>query len=158
MIDWQGLVLETQDKLKIKYKSIWKFCNLHVMVKLLTRGIHVCVEVFFEGTYIKNYKPNYSYAYHITIQNQGKEAVQLQSRHWEIIDSLRPKIIIDGEGVVGKKPVISTGKIYTYSSGCLVKSSLGAMHGYYNFINLATTKKFRVYIPKFKLIPTFAIN
>ena len=87
-----------------------------------------------------------------------KNAVQLQSRHWEIIDSLRPKTIIDGEGVVGKKPVVSPGKSYTYRSGCLVKSSVGAMYGHYNFINLATTKKFRVYIPKFKLSPAFAMN
>ena len=128
------------------------------MVQLLTRGIRVSVEVFFEGTYFKDYKLNYSYAYQITIQNQGKEAVQLQSRHWEIIDSLRPKIIIDGEGVVGKKPLISPGKSFSYQSGCLITSSIGAMHGHFNFINLATTKRFRVYIPKFKLSPAFAIN
>ena len=128
------------------------------MVQLITRGIRVSVEVFFEGTYFKDYKLNYSYAYQITIHNQGKEAVQLQSRHWEIIDSLRPKTIIDGEGVIGKKPVISAGKSYTYKSGCLVTSSVGAMDGHYNFINLATTKKFRVYIPKFKLSPAFAMN
>ena len=128
------------------------------MVQLLTRGIRVSVEVFFEGTYFKDYKLNYSYAYQITIQNQGKEAVQLQSRHWEIIDSLRPKIIIDGEGAVGKKPLISPGKSFSYQSGCLITSSIGAMHGHFNFINLATTKRFRVYIPKFKLSPAFAIN
>lgn len=128
------------------------------MVHLLTRGIRVSAEVFFEGTYFKNYNLNYSYAYQITIYNEGKEAVQLQSRHWEIIDSLSPKTIIDGEGVVGKKPVISPGKNYTYRSGCLVTSSVGVMDGHYNFINLATTKKFRVYIPKFKLSPAFAMN
>ena len=128
------------------------------MVQLVTRGIRVSVEVFFEGTYFKDYKLNYSFAYQITINNQGKEAVQLQSRHWEIIDSLYPKTTIDGEGVIGKKPVISSGKSYTYKSGCLLKSSAGAMHGHYNFINLATTKKFRVYIPKFKLSPAFAMN
>ena len=128
------------------------------MVQLLTSGIRVSVEVFFEGTYFKDYKLNYSHAYQITICNQGKEAVQLQSRHWEIIDSLRPKIIIDGEGVVGKKPVISPGKSFSYRSGCLITSSIGAMQGHFNFINLATTKKFRVYIPKLKLSPAFAIN
>lgn len=128
------------------------------MVQLITRGIRVSVEVFFEGTYFKDYKLNYSYDYQVNIYNQGKEAVQLQSRHWEIIDSLHPKIIIDGEGVIGKKPVVSPEKSYTYKSGCLITSSVGAMHGHYNFINLATTKKFRVYIPPFKLSPAFAMN
>ena len=128
------------------------------MVQLLTRGIRVSVKVFFEGTYFKNYKLNYSYAYEVTIENQGEDLVQLQSRHWNIFDSLRPKSIIYGEGVVGKKPIIQPGKSYTYSSMCLISSSLGAMVGHYNFINLATARKFRVYIPKFRLSPAFAMN
>ena len=128
------------------------------MLQLLTSGIRVSVKVFFEGTYFKNYILNYSYAYHITIENEGKEAVQLQSRHWVIIDSLRPQTLIDGEGVVGKKPVIYPGKAFSYKSGSLISSSVGAMIGHYNFINLATTKKFKAYIPKFKLSPAFALN
>ena len=87
------------------------------MIQQLTRGIRVSVEVFFEGTYFKDYKLNYSYAYQITIYNMGKEIVQLQSRHWEIIDSLRPKTFIDGEGVVGKKPVIGLGKVTPTNQG-----------------------------------------
>ena len=128
------------------------------MLQLLTSGIRVSVKVFFEGTYFKNYILNYSYAYHVNIENEGKEAVQLQSRHWVIIDSLRPQTIIDGEGVVGKKPVIYPGKTFSYKSGSLISSSVGAMIGHYNFINLATTKKFKAYIPKFKLSPAFALN
>ena len=128
------------------------------MLQLLTSGIRVSVKVFFEGTYFKNYILNYSYAYHVNIENEGKEAVQLQSRHWVIIDSLRPQTIIDGEGVVGKKPVIYPGKTFSYKSGSLISSSVGAMIGHYNFINLATAKKFKAYIPKFKLSPAFALN
>ena len=128
------------------------------MLQLLTSGISVSVKVFFEGTYFKNYILNYSYSYHVTIKNQRKEAVQLQSRHWVIIDSLRPQTIIDGEGVMGKKPVIYPSKTFSYKSGSLISSSVGAMRGHYNFINLATTKKFKAYIPKFKLSPAFALN
>ena len=128
------------------------------MLQLLTSGIRVSAKGFFEGTYFKNYILNYSYAYHVNIENEGKEAVQLQSRHWVIIDSLRPQTIIDGEGVVGKKPVIYPGKTFSYKSGSLISSSVGAMIGHYNFINLATAKKFKAYIPKFKLSPAFALN
>ena len=128
------------------------------MLQLLTSGIRVSIKVIFEGTYFKNYILNYSYAYHVNIENEGKEAVQLQSRHWVIIDSLRPQTIIDGEGVVGKKPVIYPSKTFSYKSGSLISSSIGAMKGHYNFINLATTKKFKAYIPKFKLSPAFALN
>ena len=128
------------------------------MVQLLTRGIRVSVVVFFEGTYFKDYKLNYSYAYQITIHNQGKEAVQLQSRHWEIIDSLRPKIIIDGEGVIGENPTIKPGDSFIYSSGCLITSPVGAMRGFYNMIDINNGKKFRAYIPTFKLNAPQALN
>ena len=87
----------------------------------------------------------------------GKEAVQLQSRHWVIIDSLRPQTIIDGEGVIGKTSIYPS-KTFSWQSGSLISSSIGAMRGHYNFINLATTKKFKAYIPKFKLSPAFALN
>ena len=128
------------------------------MVQQVTRGIRISLETFFEGTYFKNYRMQYSYGYRICIMNQGKDIVQLQSRHWKIFDSLTPTSVIDGEGVVGKKPVIKPGQTHTYSSGCLIGSSVGAMSGYFNMINLATTKKFRAYIPKFKLSPTFALT
>ena len=128
------------------------------MLQLLTSGISVSVKVFFEGTYFKNYNLNYSYAYQIIIQNQGKEAVQLQSRHWVIIDSLRPQTIIDGEGVVGKKPVINPGEIHKYKSGCLLSSAVGAMNGAYIMIDFSSTKKFNVEIPPFKLSAPFVLN
>jgi ApaG protein len=128
------------------------------MVQQVTRGIRISVETFFEGTYFKNYRVQYSFSYRISIMNQGKDIVQLQSRHWKIFDSLMPTTVIDGEGVVGKKPVIKPGQTHTYSSGCLIQSSVGAMNGYFNMVNLATTKKFRAYIPKFRLSPAFALN
>ena len=74
------------------------------MVQLLTRGIRVSVEVFFEGTYFKDYKLNYSYAYQITIHNQGKEAVQLQSRHWEILILSVRKPSLMGKALWVKSP------------------------------------------------------
>src|SRR5690606_22798979 len=93
-----------------------------------------------------------------TIENQSKDAVQLTSRHWQIYDSLNELEILDGEGVIGKKPVIEPGGSHTYSSGCLLASTLGAMKGHYNMVTLATSEKFRVYIPTFKFRARFALN
>jgi ApaG protein len=80
------------------------------------------------------------------------------TRHWEIYDSLNHVEVVDGEGVVGKKPVIKPGEIYTYSSGCLLASPYGAMRGYFNMINFTSTKNFRVIVPNFKLSAPFALN
>ena len=91
-------------------------------------------------------------------ENQSKDSVQLNSRHWEIYDALNNTETVDGEGVIGKKPVIKPGENYTYSSGCLLSSPIGAMKGHFNMVNFTTTRSFKVEIPAFKLSAPFAIN
>ena len=101
---------------------------------------------------------HFAFGYTITIENQSKDSVQLTSRHWEIFDALNEMETLDGEGVIGKKPVIKPGESHTYNSGCLLASPIGAMKGYYNMVNFSSTEKFRVYIPTFKFSAPFALN
>lgn len=128
------------------------------MTHQVTNGIKVSVNTTFEGTYFKNYQVVFAFAYRISIWNQSKDSVQLTSRHWKIFDALKPLEIVDGEGVVGEKPILKPGQQHTYSSGCLLSSPVGAMRGYFRMINFTTTQKFRAYIPTFKLNAPFAIN
>ncbi|SHI70537.1 Co2+/Mg2+ efflux protein ApaG [Flavobacterium haoranii] len=128
------------------------------MVTQITKGIKISVSTSFEGTYFKNYKIHYAFSYQITIENQSKDSVQLTSRHWEIYDALNNIEIVDGEGVVGKKPVIKPGEKHIYNSGCLLASPIGAMKGHYDMINFTSTKSFQVVIPTFKLSAPFALN
>ncbi len=128
------------------------------MVQQVTQGIKVSVETSFEGTFYKNYKMYYAYGYVVTIENQGKDTVQLTARHWKIKDALNNVEIVEGEGVIGKKPVLQPGEKHIYNSGCLLLSPIGAMKGYYAMVNFSTTRKFRVAIPSFKLSAPFAIN
>jgi ApaG protein len=128
------------------------------MVTQITKGIKISVESSFEGTYYKESKLYYAFQYSVTIENQSKELVQLNSRHWSILDSLNDEKTVDGEGVIGKKPLLKPGEIHTYSSGCLLASPYGAMYGYYRMINLNSTKKFNVMIPVFKLSAPFSLN
>lgn len=128
------------------------------MVTQITQGIKISVKTSFEGTYFKNYKIHFAFTYQITIENQSKDSVQLKSRHWEIFDSLNDQEIVDGDGVVGKKPVLKPGERHTYSSGCLLASPIGAMKGYFNMINFTSAKSFKVQVPSFKLSAPFALN
>jgi ApaG protein len=128
------------------------------MVSQITRGIKISVSTSFEGTYFRNYRVQFAFTYEITIENQGKDSVQLNSRHWEIFDSLNDVEIVDGEGVIGKRPVLKPGEKHTYSSGCLLASPFGAMKGHYEMVNFATTKTFKVVIPTFRLSADFALN
>lgn len=128
------------------------------MVSQITKGIKISVKTDFEGTYFKNHKIHFAFSYEITIENQSKDSVQLHSRHWEIFDALNDLEKVDGEGVIGKKPVLKPGESHSYSSGCLLTSPFGAMRGFYGMINFTTTRSFKVYIPTFRLSAPFALN
>jgi len=128
------------------------------MVQQVTQGIKVSVETNFEGTFYKNYKMHYAFGYTVTIENKGKDEVQLISRYWSISDALNHSEIVEGEGVIGQKPVIQPGQKHSYSSGCLLISPFGAMKGHYNMVNFTTTGKFKVVIPSFKLSAPFGMN
>ena len=129
-----------------------------IMISQITRGIKISVLTNYEGSYFKNYKTHFAFSYQITIENHSKDTVQLTSRHWEIFDSLNDIEIVEGEGVIGEKPVLKPGELYTYSSGCLLSSPYGAMKGYFNMINFTSTKKFKVTVPTFRLSAPFALN
>lgn len=135
-----------------------QFINFRKMVQQVTRGIKISVETVFEGTFYKDCKMNFAFGYRVTIENQSKDSVQLTSRFWKIKDALNKTKNIEGEGIVGKKPVLKPGERHTYSSGCALTSPFGAMSGYYNMINFTSTRKFKVSIPSFKLSAGFALN
>lgn len=128
------------------------------MVQLITQGIKVSVETNFEGSLVKDQVILYAFKYTVNIQNQSNDVVQLKSRFWKIKDSLNREEFVNGQGVIGKKPVLQPGESHTYSSGCLLQSPIGAMQGHYDMVNFTSTKKFRVYIPTFKLNAPFALN
>lgn len=128
------------------------------MITQVTNGIKISVQTSFEGTFFKNYKMHYAFGYTITIENQTNSAVQLTDRHWEIHDALKDIELVDGQGVIGKKPVIQPGKSYTYSSGCLLASPIGAMKGHYDMVDLRSGEGFEAEVPTFKFSAPFAIN
>lgn len=128
------------------------------MVSQITRGIKISVLTIFKGTYFKNHRIHFAFTYEISIENHSKDSVQLTSRHWDIFDSLNDLETVDGEGVIGKKPVLKPGEIHSYSSGCLLLSPFGTMRGYFNMINFTTTKSFKVIVPSFRLSAPFALN
>ena len=128
------------------------------MTQQVTKGIKISVETFFEGMFYKNYKLHFAYAYRISIENQGNDAVQLKSRYWKIKDALNDPETVVGDGVIGKQPIIQPGGRHSYQSGCLLTGAFGSMHGHYNMINIANKAEFKVTIPSFQLSATYALN
>lgn len=73
----------------------------------------------------------YAFAYTITLHNSGSEAATLLSRHWIITDGNGRVQEVRGSGVVGQQPHLAPGQSYTYSSGTLMATQVGNMHGSY---------------------------
>ena len=122
------------------------------MVQQVTKGIKISITTNFEGNRYQNSKVYYAFSYSITIENQSSDTVQLLSRQWNIFDSLNDLEIVEGEGVVGKKPILKPRQSYTYSSHCFLVSPIGSMNGHYNMINFTTAENFKVSIPTFQLM------
>lgn len=122
------------------------------MVQQVTNGIKISVNSNFEGTNYRNYRLYYAFSYQITIENQSNEIVQLLERHWKIYDSLNKTEIVEGSGVIGKKPILKPSETHTYKSNCFLTSPIGAMKGFYTMVTFSTTKTFKVFIPTFQLM------
>lgn len=90
------------------------------------------------------------FAYFVTIQNDGAERVQLLRRQWFIRDGSGDTKEIEGEGVVGKQPVIVPGEAHEYNSFCVIESFEGVMEGRY-LMRRPNGETFYIAIPKFTL-------
>ena len=128
------------------------------MIQQVTKGIRISVETRYEGSFLKNSTPNHAFRYLITIENQSKDVVQLIKRHWKIMESTKPTQIVNGTGVVGEKPIMKSGQMVQYESGCILNSPTGAMKGFYTMINHSSAKEFEVEVPVFQLDAPFSLN
>ena len=101
---------------------------------------------------------NYVFTYRVVIENLGSEIVQILGRHWYIVDTVGLRQEVEGEGVVGEKPVIYPGQAYEYGSWCKLTAETGKMWGSYLVKRLSDNVKISVTIPEFMLIPDFRKN
>ena len=97
------------------------------------------------------------FEYIITITNNGSEVVQLRSRHWIITDGLGEVEEVKGPGVVGEQPVLSPGEGFRYTSGAVLPTERGTMHGTYQ-MHRADGAQFDVKIAPFLLERPHSLN
>ena len=90
------------------------------------------------------------WAYHVRIENHGRETVQLLNRYWRITDWRGNVHEVRGEGVIGKQPVLQPGEAYEYTSGTPLDTPSGFMTGSYG-MESASGARFDVRIPAFSL-------
>ena len=128
------------------------------MTSLITEGVQVSVETFYQEEYSNPLQGEYMFAYRVEIENYNSFPVQLHRRHWFIFDSNTTRREVEGEGVVGVQPVILPGETYRYVSGCNLKTEIGRMVGTYQMEDLNTRELFTVQIPSFEMVVPYKNN
>ena len=76
----------------------------------------------------------YVFAYTIRIRKDGAVPATLVARHWVITDATGQVREVDGEGVVGEQPHLAPGEAFQYTSGAVLETDLGVMHGSYRML------------------------
>ena len=116
----------------------------------ITRSIAVSVVITYLDARSSPAHAQYFWAYDITIENQGKETVQLLSRHWMITNSRGELTEVKGPGVVGEQPLLKPGETFVYRSGAPLDTPSGLMGGSY-LMETDLGERFNIEIPTFSL-------
>ena len=128
------------------------------MTSMITEGVQVSVETFYQEDYSNPLQGEYMFAYRVEIENYNSFPVQLHRRHWFIFDSNATRREVEGEGVIGQQPILEPGGRHQYISGCNLNTEMGRMSGTYQMVNLNTQREFNVTIPAFDLTVPAKLN
>ncbi|MGE0082684.1 MAG: Co2+/Mg2+ efflux protein ApaG [Thiohalomonadaceae bacterium] len=93
------------------------------------------IEVKVKSTYVEEHSQpedeRFVFAYTVTIRNTGRLPARLLTRHWIITDGHGREQEVRGEGVVGEQPYLRPGEEFRYTSGTVLETPVGSMHGRY---------------------------
>jgi ApaG protein len=122
-----------------------------------TRGIRVSVVCEYAPDRSRPQDEQWFFLYTITIRNEGRDTVQLISRHWIITDAAGRVEEVRGPGVVGEQPVLEPSESFTYTSGCPLRTSFGTMEGTYQMVTRAGDA-FDVRVAPFTLSEPYTVH
>jgi ApaG protein len=121
-----------------------------------TRSIRVQVRAQYDPGRSNPHQNQWFFLYTVTITNEGRDTVQLVSRHWIITDAMGKVEEVQGPGVVGNQPVLAPGQNFEYTSGCPLTTPFGSMHGTYQMIGPGK-EQFDIEIAPFTLTEPYSI-
>lgn len=97
------------------------------------------IDIEVESTYLEGQSDpqnkRYVFAYKVKIHNTSQQSTRLVARHWVITNAEGESIEVAGPGVVGDQPEIGPGEHYEYTSGAILETPVGTMHGYYSLLS-----------------------
>ncbi|MEI8235431.1 MAG: ApaG domain [Verrucomicrobiota bacterium] len=89
------------------------------------------------------------FAYYLTIENLSDETVTIQGRKWVVTDAQGHRVVVEGDGVVGKTPRLHPGERFSYHSYHVIASDSVA-EGAFFAIN-ETGERVATRIPRFEM-------
>jgi ApaG protein len=116
----------------------------------VTKHVRVQVETEYAPSRSNPKQNHWFFLYTVRLTNEGRNTVQLISRHWIITDAMGQVEEVRGPGVVGKQPVLGPGETFEYTSGCDLRTPFGSMRGTYQMVN-DKKENFEIEIPMFTL-------
>jgi len=123
----------------------------------ITEGIRVTVESVYVSEQSAPRAQRYVFAYTVKIANEGTEPAQLRTRHWIITDSNGKVEEVRGPGVIGQQPLLRPGDHFEYTSGCVLQTPRGEMHGTYQ-MHRPDGRSFDAEIAPFALALPYSLN
>ena len=120
-------------------------------------SIVVAVETKFITEQSDPAAKRFVFGYMITITNESPQSAKLLSRHWIITDGEGGEREVRGPGVVGEQPHLRPGEQFRYTSGAILTTEIGSMHGSYEFVD-DDGVAFSVPIPVFTLAVPNALH
>ena len=127
------------------------------MSEAISDGIRVSVSTKYVPDQSSPTSRRYVFAYTVRIKNEGAETAQLKSRHWIITDGGGKIEHVKGPGVVGEQPVLRPGEHFEYTSGCVLETPRGQMHGTYRMVR-PDGRTFEAMIAPFDLALPYSLN
>ncbi|MEH0156716.1 Co2+/Mg2+ efflux protein ApaG [Limibacter armeniacum] len=128
------------------------------MTTAITNGIKVSIETHFQEDYSDVKESHFVFTYRVLIENMSDYTVQLISRKWHVCNAFGFREKIEGDGVVGKQPILEPGEKHQYVSGCNLQTEIGKMSGSYIMERLLDGSNIEVEIPEFVLSTPYRLN
>jgi ApaG protein len=123
----------------------------------ITNGVRVTVSTVYVPSQSAPTGHRYVFAYTIRIANESPMTVQLKNRHWVITHGTGKVEEVRGPGVVGQQPVLKPGEHFEYTSGCVLETPRGTMHGTYE-MHASDGNVFEAEIAPFQLAMPHSLN
>ena len=125
------------------------------MSTAVTQGIRITVKTRFLSE--QSSTGRWAFAYTVRIEKMGSVTAQLRSRHWIITDGNGKREEVKGDGVVGNQPILRPGEKFEYTSGAVLTTPHGSMHGTYRMVT-EDGRQFDAEIAAFPLMQPGSLN